>query len=588
MMTNDFKRLAAPIAAALALLSVLGWALAQPRPASGQLASQAGQNVSLWYSPNELDFGPVGIGELSSGQAVTVTNSGDTVIHFAGGAAPAPFSAAQNCGGDLAPGASCQYFYSFAPTATGQFSTTTGPSSDAGPIQVTLHGTAVGPDFTYSPRSIDFGRALNGTTTAAHTVTIRNTGRAMLTFTGGAAPEPFSAAQNCAPSVPAGETCEYFYSFSPTDTGIFTTTTGPGSNAGKPMEVTLRGQGVGILIPSGINVSPLELDFGPVGLGMLSVPQQVIIRNTSLLTLTNFTGGGVSPPFSGTQNCAGGVPPFESCQYTFRFSPTASGVFSATSSSSTSHGSFTILLHGTGQDASLSVSPISLDFGPVPLGETSPPQRVHIVNTSETTLANFAGGEVSPPFFESQNCAGGVPPGGQCQYTFTYSPSSPGRFTATSSSSTNGGPFTVHLSGGLVPPAVEKRFLPGAVLPGHPATLELAVHNPNPNHALTEVAVVDSLPAGLTVAAPPTYNTSPECGTPSFSPTDGASTLTFTGGTIEGGDTCLLQVEVVAAQVGTYVNTTGAPAAALPAGEGTPASATLRVGHVRFLPVTFR
>ena len=63
-------------------------------------------------------------------------------------------------------------------------------------------------------------------------------------------------------------------------------------------------------------------------------------------TLTNFAGGGVSPPFSATQNCAGGVATGASCQYTFRFAPTAEGKFSTMSSSSTNAGSFSIHLQG--------------------------------------------------------------------------------------------------------------------------------------------------------------------------------------------------------------------------------------------------
>jgi hypothetical protein len=73
----------------------------------------------------------------------------------------------------------------------------------------------------------------------------------------------------------------------------------------------------------------------------------VVIRNTGSATLTDFAGGApFDPQFGANQNCAGGVAPGASCQYTFTFKPTATGVFSSTSNSSTNAGSFVIRLAG--------------------------------------------------------------------------------------------------------------------------------------------------------------------------------------------------------------------------------------------------
>ena len=551
---------------------------------------RAGQNVSLWYSPRELDFGRVGVDMVSDQQIVTLTNVGDTVIDFAGGGTSAPFSASQNCAGGLAPGGSCQYFYKFSPTSSGVFSATVGPSSNAGPITITLRGSGVGSDFAYTPRSLDFGKVLSGNTSSAQAVTIKNTGLAALSFAGGAPPAPFSASQNCGGSLAPGGSCQFFYTFAPTAGGLFTTTTGPSSNAGKPIQVKLRGRGITniFLGLSGFTVSPLELDFGPVGVGSLSPSQSVNIRNTSLITLTDFAGGGVSAPFSAAQNCAGGVPPGGSCQYTFSFSPQSSGVFSTTSNTVTNLGSFTILLHGNGQGAELAVSPLRLEFGPVPLGQTSPSQVVTIKNVGQSTLTNFAGGGVSAPFSAAQNCAGGVPPGGSCQYTFSFSPTAPGRYSSSSNSVTNAGPITIHLAGGMAPPAMAQQFIPATTTTGQAVTLELAISNPNPTLALTGVAVNNTLPAGLIVASPASFSLSPECGSAGFSPAAGATTLSFSGGTISGVDTCLIRVAVTAQQAGQYLNSTNAVGAANPAGIGNAATATLVVTNRQYLPVILK
>jgi hypothetical protein len=125
--------------------------------------------------------------------------------------------------------------------------------------------------------------------------------------------------------------------------------------------IRLHGEGVG----PRLSVSPLELDFGDVLLNSTSAPQVVTIRNVGLATLTNFAGGApFDPQFGATQNCAGGVAPGASCQYTFSFKPTTPGVFSSTSNSATNAGPFVIKLHG--QSGAVPPS-ASLSFAPNPV-----------------------------------------------------------------------------------------------------------------------------------------------------------------------------------------------------------------------------
>ena len=413
----------------------------------------------LWVTPLEIDLGPVGVGATSQMQAVTITNLGDaTLSNFSGGGpSDTQFSAAQNCAGGVAPGNSCQYFFSFSPTATGSFTATSNSSTNGGPISIILKGTGVGPELTYSPLSLDFGSTATGATTAPQVVTIRNTGLSTLTdFSGGGVGAPFSAAQNCAGGVAPGDSCQYFFTFSPETAGTFTTTSNSSTNAG-PISVDLQGRGRDTLFSSGQRVTPRAIDFGPVGVGTTSASIAITITNQSpFSTISNWAGGGVDAPFSAAQNCAGGVPAGGDCQFFYTFSPTESGVFTATSNVSNSYGNFSIVLHGTGEDASFTVSPLWLDFGPVPLNSTSPQQSVTIRNTGSIPLTNFAGGGVGTPFNASQNCAGGVAPGDSCQYFFTFSPTKEGQFTAYSSSNTNGGSFSIRLQGG----ELQKVFLP--------------------------------------------------------------------------------------------------------------------------------
>ena len=404
---------------------------------------------SVWATPLSLDFGPVGVGLTSGSQVVIITNvSSHTLPTFVGGGVYPPFYVSGSGCVGLAPGASCQFSYSFSPTATGTFTTTSTTYVGGETFSVALQGNGVGPGFTVNPLSLDFGSVLSGTTSSPQVVTVKNTGASLLTnFAGGSVPPPFSVVgSGCAGGLLPGESCQFTYRFSPTAGGTFTDTSSMYTNAGT-FAVELWGRGRTFL-PSGQRVTPRSLDFGPVGVGATSDPLVVTITNQSFLTLTNFAGGGVYPPFGAWQNCASGVPPFSSCQYTFRFSPTEAGVFTTTSNSSNSAGSFSIALRGTGVGPGLTASPLSLDFGPAKIGETSDPQVVTIRNTGMSTLTNFAGGGVYPPFSAFQNCASGVAPGASCQYTFYFAPTAQGRFAATSNSSTNAGSFTIHLQGG--------------------------------------------------------------------------------------------------------------------------------------------
>jgi hypothetical protein len=319
-------------------------------------------------------------------------------------------------------------------------------------------GDAVtGPRLWVTPLSLGFGPVGVGFTAPTQVVTITNYGDATLTnFAGGGVSLPFHGSQDCAAGVAPGGHCHYYFTFSPTAGGTFTTTSNSSTNAG-PFSIALQGRGRTSLFSSGQRVTPRSLDFGPVGVGFESGPLVVTITNQYwFVTLTNWSGGGLYPPFNASQDCANGVPPGGHCHYYFRFSPTETGTFSATSTSSNSGGTFSIDVRGTGVGASLYVTPLWLDFGLVQPGNTSPVQTATIYNTGMSTLTNFAGGGLYPPFLASQDCANGVPPGEHCRYYFRFAPSRLGRFTAYSTSGTNGGSFTVKVQGGELRPV----FLP--------------------------------------------------------------------------------------------------------------------------------
>jgi hypothetical protein len=556
---------------------------------TGEAAPLAGSTApSLWVTPLRLDFGPVGVGETSNQQVVTITNNGNaTLAGFAGGAVHSPFNASQNCAAGVPPGESCQYFFQFSPTETGVFTATSSSSTNAGPFSIELLGEGVGPGLHVNPLALDFGLVLVGNTDT-QAVTIHNTGLSKLNWFMGYYEPPFHSGAFCTQGILPGESCDFYISFSPTEAGTFTATVDFDSDAG-PFSIDLMGQGRTDAFESGQRVTPRTLDFGPVGVGLSAPTLAVTITNQSLFqTITNWAGGGVFPPFTASQNCAGGVPPNGSCQLYYTFQPTETGVFTATSDLTNSYGSFTIQLRGEGAGAGISASPLRLDFGAVAPGDTSAMQTVTVRNTGLATLTDFSGGGMYPPFNAFTSCAVGVPPGGECQLSYVFEPTERGRFSASSNVWTNAGGITIEMSGGLEVPALALAFYPNQISPGGTATLYYTIHNPNPNTTLFDLAFGsgNTFPSGMSVASPLNYSASPECGAPAFTPASGATTILFSEGTLLGGNDCVVSVDVSAGDIGVYTYTAGPVDSA--AGSGNSASASLRVGAIVYMPLIKR
>ncbi|HUI89717.1 MAG TPA: hypothetical protein VLX61_13450, partial [Anaerolineales bacterium] len=127
---------------------------------------------------------------------------------------------------------------------------------------------------------------------------------------------------------------------------------------------------------------------------------------------------------------------------------------------------------------------------------------------------------------------------------------------------TNNGPYGVATDTltATAPPTITKAFSPTAVVVNGMSTLSFKLTNGNPS-PLTGVGFTDNLPAGVEVSSPPNVNADlTNCGVSDFSPAAaaGATTLTFSNGTIPANSTCTISVSVTATTSGTFDNTTTA------------------------------
>ena len=134
------------------------------------------------------------------------------------------------CGSSIAVGVACDVGVSFKPTSTGNKTATLTITGGNGAARTTvaLTGTGINYTFTRTPTSISFARTNVGATSAATTVTVRNTstGGLVLPLTtnsvrlAGTNPTHYTLVTNtCNAPLAAAASCTFSVAFKPTSTG---------------------------------------------------------------------------------------------------------------------------------------------------------------------------------------------------------------------------------------------------------------------------------------------------------------------------------------------------------------------------------
>ena len=174
------------------------------------LATGAAPAVTL--APPSLAFGNQNVGNTGATQTITLTNSGSAPLTLGAVAVAGPhagdFAHSGTCTGALvvAPNGNCTVVLAFTPAAVGARSATISVTSNAAgsPHTATLAGTGVSsvPGLSVGASALAFGNQAVGSSSAAQTVTLTNTGGAALAIASitvtGANPTEFSRAGTCA------------------------------------------------------------------------------------------------------------------------------------------------------------------------------------------------------------------------------------------------------------------------------------------------------------------------------------------------------------------------------------------------------
>jgi Abnormal spindle-like microcephaly-assoc'd, ASPM-SPD-2-Hydin len=244
--------------------------------------------LSLTVSPASLSFGSQTQGTTSAAQTVTLTNAGTGAVSLSGISATGDYSETNTCGTSLAVSASCAISVSFTPTAagdrTGQL--TIADNAPGSPQSVSLDGTGtpVAPviSASVSPASLSFGSQAQGTTSAAQTVTLTNTGTAAVSISGISVTGDYSETNTCGTSLAVSASCVISVSFTPTAAGDRTGQLTIADNTpGSPQSVSLDGTGA---------APPLSLAPGTAGGDTATVPAGGVVTYKLTLTTATYTG----------------------------------------------------------------------------------------------------------------------------------------------------------------------------------------------------------------------------------------------------------------------------------------------------------
>jgi hypothetical protein len=202
-----------------------------------------------------------------------------------------------------------------------------------------------------------------------------------------------------------------------------------------------------------VTLSTLLLNFKKVVIGQTSAPQTVTLTNTGGATL-NISSIVASGDYHISNNtCGATVAAGANCAVSVTLTPTKKGARNGTLTftDNAPDSPQVVTLKGTGQ--SLSLSPTSLNFGTVTVGNTSSPKSVTVTNVGTTTVTFtgfvLAGAAAGDYLISSNTCGATIAPGANCAVGVSFKPTKTGTRNAKLNVKNNGGgsPSSATLTG---------------------------------------------------------------------------------------------------------------------------------------------
>ncbi len=194
---------------------------------------------------------------------------------------------------------------------------------------------------------------------------------------------------------------------------------------GLPYALTLTGSGIAT---SGLILSPSLEDFGSIPVNSGSGSVQFTLTNLSAnqapLTVESFTttaGFSAATASNSGKTCSGSLAYSASCVLSVAFQPTSTGGQTGTLTVTTSGGTATAQLLGTGTaDPGIGVVPLALTFDEV-AGSASTMQTVTLTNTGAVAVTVGSPTTLTSSFSTTTNCAT-LSPGAACAIQVSFQP----------------------------------------------------------------------------------------------------------------------------------------------------------------------
>lgn len=433
-----------------------------------------GTSPRLTFDTSNVSFTALNLGSSATASAATLAKSlGAIGLTLDNVVTAAQFGLAHSStctAGSTA--ASCTLAATFTPTTPGLQTGMVVATDNVGngSEYLALSGTGNGAAVSLSSAALSFPSTLVGSTSAAQTFTLTNTGNAALNIsaispTAGFAMDKNTTTCSTGTAVVAGTQCTIGVTFTPSGAGA----------ASGSLTIVGTGNGVAVTVPavslSGTGLAPVAslsaaglTPFGNQRVGTTSASQPVTLDNAgnAALTISNIA---VTADFTQTNNCGTSVAASSSCTINVSFAPTVSGALTGSlavtdNTNEVAGSTQTVTLSGTGTTVVLSASSPSLSFGNQSLNTTSAVQPETITNTGSAALtftAIAATGDFAVAT-TGTTCSTSAPvaPAGTCVINVTFSPTATGSRSGSLMLTDNatGSPQTIGLSGTGTAPAV--------------------------------------------------------------------------------------------------------------------------------------
>ena len=377
------------------------------------------------------------VGQLSTAQTVTLTNSGGVSLTSIAVSVSGAFLQTNACTAILPANSSCAISVQFDPTVVGsQAGTlTVSDATRTQPQTVALSGLGIAPPaFGVSPSSLSFAAQPLNQASAPQTLTVSNTGGAPLAnvgfqITGISAGSFSTGSTTCGATLANGGSCTVQVVFTPIASGgssaslVITSSTAGVTAATVPL--TGAGQSL-----AGFNVNPAQLLFPIVSPGQTSLLQTVSLTNSGGSTANSLTLT-ITPPFSLVQNtCGVTLAAGASCSTGVIFSPSLNGLYTGTLTitSPSLTASASVPLSGTGGvPGSVQFQPSLLAFQQTGVGLLSGSSTVTITNPDGVISLGSMALTVTAGFqLVSSTCPATLVPGAHCTAVVAFAPVSAG------------------------------------------------------------------------------------------------------------------------------------------------------------------